>query len=131
MDPTLFQSPTTHFHLDGFPLLFILLIGGIALPFLLMGISQIVQFKHPRATKYTTYESGMATFGDARVQFDVKFYLYALLFILFDIETAFLFPWAISFEALGLRGLVIMYLFVDILLLGVIYAWRKGALKWQ
>jgi NADH:ubiquinone oxidoreductase subunit 3 (subunit A) len=131
MDPALMMPTTSHFHLSGFPLLFILLIGGLALPFVLMGISQIVQFKHPRATKYTTYESGMPVFGDARVQFDVKFYLYALLFILFDIETAFLFPWAVTFEELGLRGLVIMYLFVDILLLGVIYAWRKGALRWQ
>lgn len=121
----------THFHLTGFPLLFVLLIGGMALPFLLMGIAQVVQFKSPTALKYTTYESGMPTFGDAHIQFDVKFYLYALLFILFDIETAFLFPWAITFDSLGVRGLVIMYLFVDILLLGVIYAWRKGALRWQ
>lgn len=121
----------THFHLTGYPILFILLIGGIALPFLLLTIAQIVQFKNPTATKYTTYESGMPIFGDAHIQFDVKFYLYALLFILFDIETAFLFPWAVSYELLGLRGLVIMYLFVDILLLGVIYAWRKGALRWQ
>lgn len=133
MEPTALQATLSqsHFHLSGFPLLFILLIGGIALPFVLLGIAQIVQFKHPTATKYTTYESGMPTYGDARIQFDVKFYLYALLFILFDIETAFLFPWAVSFDFLGLRGLVIMYLFVDILLLGVIYAWRKGALRWQ
>lgn len=122
---------STHFHLAGYPLLFILLIGGAALPVLLLFIAQVVQFKNPTALKYTTYESGMETFGDAHIQFDMKFYLYALLFILFDIETVFLFPWAVTFESLGLRGLVIMYLFIDILLLGVIYAWRKGALRWQ
>ena len=119
------------FYLSGFPLLFILLLGGLLMPLTLLLIAQIVQFKNPTELKYTTYESGMDTFGDAKIQFDVKFYLYALLFILFDIETVFLFPWAVSFEELGLRGLVIMYLFIDILLLGLIYAWRKGALRWQ
>ncbi len=121
----------SYFHLNGFPLLFILLLGGLLLPLTLLGIAQVVQFKNPTDLKYTTYESGMDTFGDAKIQFDVKFYLFALLFILFDIETVFLFPWAVSFETLGLRGLVIMYLFIDILLLGLIYAWKKDALRWQ
>ncbi len=118
-------------HLNGYPLLFILLICSAALPFLLMGIAQVVMFKNPTALKYTTYESGMDTFGDAKIQFDVKFYLFALLFILFDIETVFLFPWAVAFEDLGLRGLIIIYLFIDILILGLIYAWKKDALRWQ
>ncbi len=121
----------SYFHLNGFPLLFILLLGGLLMPLTLLGIAQVVQFKNPTDLKYTTYESGMDTFGDAKIQFDVKFYLFALLFILFDIETVFLFPWAVSFESLGLRGLVIMYLFLDILLLGLIYAWKKDALRWQ
>lgn len=90
--------------------------------------------------KETPYESGMTPFGDSRIQFDVKFYLYALLFILFDIETIFLFPWALSFGDLACDGpqhcmgafpIVEMFVFIGILLLGLIYAWRRDALKWQ
>ena len=73
----------------------------------------------------------MLTYGDAKIRFDVKFYLYALLFILFDIETVFLYPWAMVFDQLGLFALVEMLLFIAILGLGLIYAWRKGALRWQ
>ena len=117
--------------INGFPLLVLLLLFAGLTPFLLMGIAQAVQIKNPTDLKNTVYESGMKPFGDARVQFDVKFYLYALLFIVFDIETVFLFPWAVSFDALGLFGLIEMLLFIGILLLGLIYAWRKGALQWQ
>jgi NADH:ubiquinone oxidoreductase subunit 3 (subunit A) len=123
---------TTHsMIINGFPLLLLLLVCSGILPFLLMGIAQVVQIKNPTALKYSVYESGMNPFGDARIQFDVKFYLFALLFIVFDIETVFLFPWAVSFDALGLFGLVEMALFIVILMLGLIYAWRKGALQWQ
>lgn len=118
-------------HLTGYPLLFLLLLFAASMPFLLMLISQIVQFKNPTKLKYTTYESGMDTYGDAKIRFDVKFYLYALLFILFDIETVFLYPWAVAFGKLGLFAMVEMFLFVGILILGLVYAWRKGALRWQ
>jgi NADH-quinone oxidoreductase subunit A len=73
----------------------------------------------------------MKPYGEARIRFDVKFYLYALLFILFDIETIFLFPWAVAYEKVGLFALVEMLIFVFILALGIVYAWRKGALRWQ
>ena len=73
----------------------------------------------------------MLTYGDAKIRFDVKFYLYALLFILFDIETVFLYPWAMAFGQLGVFALVEMVLFIAILGLGLVYAWRKGALRWQ
>jgi NADH-quinone oxidoreductase subunit A len=117
--------------INGFPLLLLLLFFAAVTPFLLMGLSQVVQIKHPTATKYTVYESGMTPFGDARLQFDVKFYLYALLFIVFDIETVFLFPWAVAFDSLGLCGLIEMIVFILMLMLGLVYAWKKGALQWQ
>lgn len=126
--------------LTGYPLLLLLILFAIITPFLLMGLSQVVQIKYPTALKNTPYESGMKPFGDARVQFDVKFYLYALLFILFDIETVFLYPWAVSFEpltqplgtgGLGIFPIVEMFLFIVILAVGLIYAWRRDALKWQ
>jgi NADH:ubiquinone oxidoreductase subunit 3 (subunit A) len=91
----------------------------------------LVQIKHPTAYKHETYESGMKPYGEARIRFDVKFYLYALLFILFDIETIFLFPWAVAYEKVGVFALVEMLIFVGILALGIVYAWRKGALRWQ
>ncbi|MBY0450928.1 MAG: NADH-quinone oxidoreductase subunit A [Cyanobacteria bacterium] len=118
-------------YLGWFPLIFLLIVFAASMPFVLMALAQVVQIKSPTVLKYTAYESGMTPFGDARIQFDVKFYLYALLFILFDIETVFLFPWAMAFGKLGLFGLVEMFLFIGILLLGLVYAWRKGALRWQ
>ena len=118
-------------HLTGYPVFFVLLLFCGLFPFLLFAISQLVQIKHPTAYKYETYESGMKPYGEARIRFDVKFYLYALLFILFDIETIFLFPWAVAYEKIGLFALVEMLIFVGILALGIVYAWRKGALRWQ
>ncbi|MEB3244696.1 MAG: NADH-quinone oxidoreductase subunit A [Vampirovibrionales bacterium] len=117
--------------LTGFPLLFALILLSGAFALLLLLIAQTVQFKAPSALKETTYESGMTPYGDARVRFDVKFYLFALMFILFDIETVFLFPWAVSFDQLGLFAFVEMILFLGILAIGLVYAWKKGALKWQ
>jgi len=130
-------------HLTGYSLLLLLLLFAAITPFLLMTISQIVQVKYPSALKSMVYESGMTPFGDSHVQFDVKFYMYALLFILFDIETIFLYPWAVAFGELvqtfemklpgggGLFPIVEMFIFIGILLLGLIYAWRRDALRWQ
>jgi NADH:ubiquinone oxidoreductase subunit 3 (subunit A) len=117
--------------LTGFPLLFCLILLSALFALLLLVIAQLVQFKAPSALKETTYESGMTPYGDARVRFDVKFYLYALMFILFDIETVFLFPWAVTFDQLGVFAFVEMIFFLGILTIGLVYAWRKGALSWQ
>lgn len=117
--------------ISGYPLLFLLLLLSFGFGFVMLIVSQIVQFQNPTALKHTTYESGMDTFGDAKIRFDVKFYLYALLFIIFDIETVFLYPWAVSFGQLGLFALVEMVLFIAILALGLAYAWKKGALRWE
>lgn len=78
-----------------------------------------------------TYECGVETYGTAWVRFNVSFYLYALLFVIFDIETVFLYPWAVSFKQLGAAGFAEMIVFIAILLVGLAYAWKKGALKWD
>lgn len=116
---------------SSYAVLCVILLGCALFPFLLLGIAQLVQIKNPTPLKYSTYECGLQPFGDAKVRYDVKFYLYALLFILFDIESIFLFPWAVSLNQLGLYALVEMILFIAILALGLVYAWRKGALRWQ
>src|SRR5277367_999053 len=78
-----------------------------------------------------TYESGVETIGTSWIRFNVSFYLYALLFVIFDIETVFLYPWAVSFKSLGLFGFLEMIVFIFILLVGLAYAWKKEALKWE
>ncbi|RME85733.1 MAG: NADH-quinone oxidoreductase subunit A, partial [Zetaproteobacteria bacterium] len=85
----------------------------------------------PDAEKLSPYECGFEAFGDAHMQFDVRFYLMAILFVVFDIESAFLFPWAVVLDAIGLFGLVEMFLFLFILIVGYAYAWKKGALQWE
>jgi len=85
----------------------------------------------PNAEKHSAYECGFEAFEDARMQFDVRFYLVAILFVVFDLESAFLFPWAVVLDKIGLFGFVEMMLFLVILLVGYIYAWKKGALQWE
>ena len=94
-------------------------------------ISWIIQPKAPNEIKKTTYECGMNTFGDSRIQFDIKYYMYALLFIIFDIEAVFLFPWAVVYNKLGLYALAEAFIFIIILVIGLAYAWKKNALKWE
>ncbi|MBI2916849.1 MAG: NADH-quinone oxidoreductase subunit A [Chloroflexi bacterium] len=86
--------------------------------------------RKPETVKGTPYESGMVTLGKTWVQFNVRYYLYALLFVVFDVETVFLYPWAVRFKQLGLFGLVEMTIFIAILLIGYAYAWKRGALEW-
>lgn len=85
----------------------------------------------PDAEKLSQYECGFAPFGDARGKFDVRFYLVAILFIIFDLEVAFLFPWAIAFKELGLFGFWSMMVFLGVLTVGFVYEWKKGALEWE
>jgi len=100
---------------------------GVALlisPFLLA-------YKEPTAEKLSAYECGFEAFDDARMKFDVRFYLVAILFIIFDLEVAFLFPWAISLKEVGWFGFTSMMIFLGILTIGFIYEWKKGALEWD
>jgi NADH-quinone oxidoreductase subunit A len=85
----------------------------------------------PDDEKLSAYECGFEAFEDARMHFDVRFYLVAILFVIFDLETAFLFPWAVVLDQIGMFGFVEMMLFLVILLVGYIYAWKKGALQWE
>ena len=91
----------------------------------------IVAYRHPDPEKLSAYECGFNAFDDARMKFDVRFYLVAILFIIFDLEVAFLFPWAITFGNLGWFGFLSMMIFLGVLTVGFIYEWKKGALEWD
>ncbi len=113
-----------------FSILLLLIIAvGMAVGFVFL--SQALGPKKYERIKYSVYECGVDPFTSATVRISVKFYLVALLFILFDLEAAFLFPWAVVFRDLGLFGFIEMAIFVGILLVGLLYAWKKGALEWQ
>jgi len=115
---------------DYFPILvFIVIGGGIAL-LMVLG-SLLAARQKPYAEKLSAYECGFEPFDDARRKFDVRFYLVAILFIIFDLEVAFLFPWAISLGDIGLFGFLSMVVFLGVLTVGFIYEWRKGALEWE
>lgn len=110
-------------------LLLLIIAVGMAVMFVFM--SQALGPKKYDRVKYSVYECGVDPFTSAAVRVSVKFYLIALLFLLFDLETAFLYPWAVLFRKLGLFGFIEMVVFVGILLVGLVYAWKKGALEWQ
>lgn len=93
-------------------------------------VSKLFQTKKPVETKLLPYECGNIVSGDPRIQFKTRYYIFALLLIIFDVEMLFLFPWALVFKSLGLFALIEMLVFIAILLLGLLYTWRKGALKW-
>ncbi len=113
-----------------FSILLLLIIAvGMSVGFVFL--SQALGPKRYERIKYSVYECGVDPFTSASVRVSVKFYLVALLFILFDLETAFLYPWAVLFRDLGLFGFIEMAIFVGILLVGLVYAWKKGALEWQ
>lgn len=110
-------------------LLFLIVAGGIGIALLVVG--QLLGPRRPTAEKLTPYECGFEAFEDARMQFDVRYYLIAILFIVFDLEIAFVFPWALVFRELGVFGLVEMGVFLGLLVIGFIYVWKKGALEWE
>jgi NADH-quinone oxidoreductase subunit A len=109
--------------------IFMALAAVIALAFFLIPL--LVAVNNPDAEKLTAYECGFDAFDDARMKFDVRFYLVSILFIIFDLEVAFLFPWAITLGKLGLFGFWSMMIFLAMLTVGFIYEWRKGALEWD
>lgn len=97
----------------------------------LLGIGRLLGPKRPDAGKLSPYECGFEAFEDARMKFDVRYYLVAILFIIFDLEIAFLFPWALVFDDLGMPAIVAMTVFLGILVIGFVYEWKKGALEWE
>lgn len=94
-------------------------------------LPQFLAEKKPQADKLSPYECGFDPFGDAKGKFDVRFYLVAILFIIFDLEITFLIPWAISLKKIGLVGFYSMMVFLGVLIIGFIYEWKKGALEWE
>lgn len=104
---------------------------GVANAAFLLGISHLLGTDRPTPAKAAPYESGITPLGDTRNRFSVKFYIVAMLFIVFDIETIFFLPWAVIYRDLGLFGFVEMLVFLLILAAGLAYAWRKGALEWD
>jgi NADH-quinone oxidoreductase subunit A len=97
----------------------------------LLVVAFIVAYQQPDPEKLSAYECGFNAFDDARMKFDVRFYLVAILFIIFDLEVSFLFPWAIAFGKLGVYGFWSMMMFLGVLTIGFIYEWKKGALEWD
>src|SRR6266576_7262413 len=106
--------------------------GGVAVLLVLAIISlgRLVRPRRPQPQKYIAYESGVDPVGTGWSQSQIRYYVFALLFVMFDVEAVFIFPWAVQLEALGVFGLVEMIVFIVILALGLLYAWRKGVLKW-
>jgi len=117
--------------LTSFAGIVIILIWGIIFPWLLLVVSSLFHPKNPTPTKLLTYECGLDTQGDTWVQFKISYFMYALIFVAFDVETIFLYPWAMKFQSLGLFGIVEMFIFIAILLIGFWYAWKEGALEWM
>ena len=110
-------------------LLFIAVASGMGIVLITLGL--LVGPRRPESDKLSPYECGFEAFEDARMQFDVRYYLLAILFIIFDLEIAFLFPWAVVFKQIGLVALIEMGLFLLLLVIGFAYVWKKGALEWE
>ena len=113
-----------------FPIL-LFIAFGIGLGLVMVGAGSFVSPNHPDPEKLSPYECGFEAFEDARMKFDVRYYLIAILFILFDLEIAFLFPWAVVLPEIGFFGFASMMVFLLILVIGFIYEWKKGALEWE
>ena len=109
----------------------IFLLGGLAFSIIVLAVNWLVRPKKPHAEKETTYECGLETQGQTWIQFKINYFLYALIFVAFDIETVFLYPWAVTFKVMGLFAFVEMLIFIAILVLGLWYAWKEGALEWK
>ena len=115
---------------DYLPLVVFIVLGTVISGALLIA-PFLVAYKSPDSEKLSAYECGFNAFDDARMKFDVRFYLVAILFIIFDLEVAFLFPWAVAFGKLGVTGFWSMIVFLGVLTVGFAYEWKKGALEWD
>ena len=124
------MSEVERLALDYMPVILFLAIG-LAMSLLFIIGNAILAPSNPDPEKNSAYECGFNAFDDARMKFDVRFYLVAILFIIFDLEVAFLFPWAVSLGAIGVFGFWSMVIFLGVLTIGFIYEWRRGALEWH
>lgn len=117
--------------MEGFGKIGLMLALAIIVPTIALVLSRILQPRFVTSSKEQTYECGIKPYGTAWVQFNIRYYIYALIFVIFDIETIFLYPWAVAFNKLGLFAVIEMFIFLIILTIGFAYAWKKGALDWH
>jgi NADH-quinone oxidoreductase subunit A len=113
-----------------FPILFFVIVA-LFFGIWSLVVSYLVQPKYPEAEKLSSYECGSEPFSDARMPFPVRYYIFAMLFVIFDIEVIFLYPWAVVFTKIELIGLIEMLVFIGLFVVAYVYAWRKGALEWD
>jgi len=128
--PVAAPSPATEPPIYGYIPIIMFLLIAIAVPVVLLAVSRLMQRRVFDRAKLMPYECGIDPIGGARERFSVRFYMVAILFLVFDVETIFLFPWAIIYDRLALFGLAEMLVFIGILVVGYYYAWRKGAFEW-
>ncbi len=110
--------------------IFIIIVVAMAVPVVTLAIAKLIRPAKPDKTKLMPYECGITPFDDARGRYTVRYYIIAILFVVFDLETIFLFPWAVQYKALHIFGLVEMMVFLGILIVGYVWIWKKGALEW-
>ena len=109
----------------------VFILFALVFPLLPILLAKVVAPKKPSPTKNASYECGLEAEGDPWIQFRIQYYIYALIFVIFDVETIFIYPWAVSFKQLGLFAFIEMILFIAILSVGLVYAWRKKVLRWE
>ncbi len=117
--------------LENYLPILIFIIVGVLVGVVMVDMGAMLATDRPDSEKLSPYECGFESFEDTRMKFDVRYYLVAILFIIFDLEIAFLFPWAVVLEEIGMFGFLSMMLFLGILIIGFIYEWKKGALEWE
>ncbi len=118
-------------YLDNYSPILIFIILALAFGLVTLALSYLLQPKYPEFEKLSVYECGSEPFSDSRMPFPVRYYVIAMLFVIFDIEVIFLYPWAITFHDLGVIGLIEMMIFIGLFVVAYVYAWRKGALEWD
>ena len=119
------------FVLSGYEYFLVFLMIACLVPVSALGIAKFLRPVGRGPARRTTYESGMEPIGGAWIQFNIRYYMFALVFVIFDVETVFLYPWAVAFNQLGLLAFIEALIFIGILVIGLVYAWRKGALEWS
>ena len=125
------STGTSLFALPGYDAFLGFLLIAAAVPTLALITNKLVAPKSRAGERQLTYESGMEPIGGAWIQFNIRYYMFALVFVIFDVETVFLYPWAVAFNRLGLLAFIEALIFIAILLVALAYAWRKGALEWS
>lgn len=118
-------------YLDNYTPILLFIIIALAFGLVTLALSYLVQPKYPEFEKLSVYECGSEPFSDSRMPFPVRYYVIAMMFVIFDIEVIFLYPWAITFHDLGVIGLIEMLIFIGLFVVAYVYAWRKGALEWD